>query len=211
MAEYTPSRGAVRWQPESPSRRHGTVAERRLAERAQEYDRALKQSQNAALRRRGVGMHLSTNAAATAGGTRVEGLPEAVHSPVSHTTAKPEDMKMNVLVGTAGDSNNPPILVTDDSNINPFPLEETVQQSSDRQESGISTSVASDIHRSDEISRAGEVRSELGESYVDGKVQRGRPSVLPSSGPREEGVDAIEDGGMLGLLAQIYGTRAPRL
>ena len=200
MAEYTPSRGAVRWQPESPSRRHGTVAERRLAERAQEYDRALKQSQNAALRRRGVGMHLSTNAAATAGGTRVEGLPEAVHSPVSHTTAKPEDMKVDILVGTAGDSN-----------INPFPLEETVQPSSDRQGSGISTSVASDIHRSDDLSRAGEVRSELGESYVDGKVQRGRPSVLPPSGPREEGVDAIEDGGMLGLLAQIYGTRAPRL
>lgn len=198
MAEFTPSRGVAphRRRPDSPSRRQGAVMERRLAERTHEYDRALRQSQNAALRRRGVGL---ANV-----GARVEGLPEEVDSIVHDNTG---DLKSSVRKDS-----NPPILVTEESNINPFPLEETVQPtSSDKQESGINTSVASDIHRSDDLSRDDEVRSELGESYVDGKIQRGRPSVLPPSEPKDDGIDTIEDGGMLGLLAQIYGTRAPRL
>lgn len=47
----------------------------------------------------------------------------------------------------------------------------------------------------------GGVVSALGESYVDGK----RPQVGVSQSQREED-EELEDGGVLGLLAQIYGT-----
>ena len=47
------------------------------------------------------------------------------------------------------------------------------------------------------------VASPLGESYVDGRP-RG-PSVSQS---QQEEDEVLEDGGVLGLLAQIYGTSA---
>ena len=95
-----------------------------------------------------------------------------------------------------------------ESNINPFPSELN-QESRLRQDISPSPSGPA-ITQSDELSRMGEVRSELGESYVDGKVSRGRPSIGPSNSQREreeeEGV-----GGVMDMLAQIYGTRAPRM
>ena len=50
----------------------------------------------------------------------------------------------------------------------------------------------------------GGVGSTLGESYVDGR--RPKPSVSQSQ--QEEDEEELEDGGVLGLLAQIYGTGA---
>ena len=47
----------------------------------------------------------------------------------------------------------------------------------------------------------GGVVSALGESYVDGK----RPQISVSQSQKEED-EEMEDGGVLGLLAQIYGT-----
>jgi len=47
------------------------------------------------------------------------------------------------------------------------------------------------------------VDSELGESYVDGIVKRPKPFGISLSQQEEE--EELEDGGVLGLLAQIYG------
>jgi autophagy-related protein 9 len=48
----------------------------------------------------------------------------------------------------------------------------------------------------------GGVGCELGESYVDGNAKRARVY-----GQEEEGDEELEDGGVLGLLAQIYGAK----
>jgi autophagy-related protein 9 len=53
----------------------------------------------------------------------------------------------------------------------------------------------------EDISADGGVGSSLGESYVDG----GRQAVARDAEAEEE--DGLEDGGVLGLLAQIYGRR----
>ena len=71
----------------------------------------------------------------------------------------------------------------DESAINPFPPPE-----------------AQDIHPEDIVEDGG-VGSELGESYVDGKVARASRVSQPHDS------DRLEDGGMLGLLAQVYGGR----
>ena len=53
----------------------------------------------------------------------------------------------------------------------------------------------------EDIAADGGVGSTLGESYVDGR--RARPGVAQS---QQEEDEELEDGGVLGLLAQIYGT-----
>ncbi|KAH9852710.1 APG9-domain-containing protein [Lenzites betulinus] len=57
----------------------------------------------------------------------------------------------------------------------------------------------------EDLAADGGVGSGLGESYVDGR--RPRASTVGQS-QREEDDDMLEDGGVLGLLAQIYGTGA---
>lgn len=52
----------------------------------------------------------------------------------------------------------------------------------------------------------GGVVSELGESYVDGVARRTKPYGVSQSQQEEE--EELEDGGVLGLLAQIYGRTA---
>lgn len=47
---------------------------------------------------------------------------------------------------------------------------------------------------------------ELGESYVDGVARRTKPYGVSQSQQEEE--EELEDGGVLGLLAQIYGRNA---
>jgi len=80
--------------------------------------------------------------------------------------------------------------VLQESQVNPFSRRET-----------------NDIPPED-LAQDEDIRSELGESYVDGKVTRGRST--RQSNTREQNDDGkLEDGGMLGLLAQIYGTRGP--
>jgi len=54
-----------------------------------------------------------------------------------------------------------------------------------------------------ELAADGGVNSDLGESYVDGVSRRPRPFGISQSQQEEE--EELEDGGVLGLLAQIYG------
>lgn len=183
MADYTHGQpGGKRFLPNSPSRRLAEK-ERRLTERAQEYDRALRESQSAAKRRRAP----SVRAAATTG----EPSSSRMQAPAPTITVQQSATATGSEV-PLGESTNP------------FPADE--QHSSQVQ---ASTDVFSSNPVSDELTRNGEVHSELGESYADGKVTRDRPSAILPASQRED--DQIEDGGMLGLLAEIYGTRAPRM
>lgn len=147
---------------------HG-LPERRLGDRAQEYDRALRESQNAALRRRSTLAKSSSPIEESISETAVPGEPESSASGAAAKTAR----------------------VMDES-VNPF-----------------STQKVGDI-RSSDLADDGDVRSDLGGSYIDGKVNRARPSTRPSASQQTTD-DNVEDGGMLGLLAEIYGTRAPGL
>ncbi|KAL5529329.1 hypothetical protein ACEPAG_5314 [Sanghuangporus baumii] len=167
--------------------------EQRLAERAQEYDRALRQSQDAALRRRG---HLG-RVDATSGETATGAGPSHTQTPTINVSTSDSTM----TVHAKGESDNAGLA---ESTINPFPSD-----SHHREERSMSPE---DALRSQVDTREGEVQSELGESYVDGKIQRGRASLSsPDSTIAREEDRPVEDGGMLGLLAQIYGTRAPTL
>ena len=184
MADYTHGQtGGKRFLPNSPSRRLADK-ERRLAERAQEYDRALRESQSAATRRRAP----SSRAAAITG----EPSSSRIHVKLSAPLSAPQTATTTGANIPLGDSTNP------------FPGDEPqlsqVQSSAD---------VFTSNPIADELTRNGEIHSELGESYADGKVTRDRPSApMPVSQHEDE---QIEDDGMLGLLAQIYGTRAPRM
>ena len=136
------------------------MAERRLAERALEYDRALRRSQNVAVLRRkttGKSGSLQSGPSDSHGRSGV----------ASKTTA--------MTLGSEDD---------------PFPKPKDPD----------------DIPPEDYMEDGG-VGSELGESYVDGKVVRGRV-VQQSTGQTLEN-DQAGEGGMLGLLTQIYGTRVP--
>ena len=56
----------------------------------------------------------------------------------------------------------------------------------------------------EDLAADGGVGSTLGESYVDGR----RPRASITQSQREDDEAELEDGGVLGLLAQIYGTGA---
>lgn len=145
------------------------MPERRFGDRAQEYDRALRESQNAALRRR------STLAKSS--------------SPIE------ESISETAVPGEPGSSASGAAMKTErvmEESVDPF-----------------STQNVGDI-RSSDLADDGDVRSDLGGSYIDGKVNRARPSTRPSASQQTTD-DNVEDGGMLGLLAEIYGTRAPGL
>ncbi|KAI0664761.1 APG9-domain-containing protein [Cubamyces menziesii] len=71
--------------------------------------------------------------------------------------------------------------------------------------SGAGGSVAESVIPEEDLAADGGVGSTLGESYVDGR--RPRPTVSQSQ-QQEEDEEELEDGGVLGLLAQIYGTGA---
>ena len=136
---------------------HG-IPDRRLRDKAQEYDHALRESQNAAIRRRSV--------LARSGKPTEESISETVTS---------DNVKSDRGIM--------------EESVNPF-----------------STHRAGDIHPDDLDDT--DVKSDLGESYVDGKVTRTRLSTRASaSQPAADGT--VEDGGMLGILAQIYGTKGP--
>lgn len=65
--------------------------------------------------------------------------------------------------------------------------------------------LAESVIPEEDLAADGGVGSELGESYVDGR--RARASTVGQSQQEDED-DMLEDGGVLGLLAQIYGTGA---
>ncbi|KAJ7156996.1 putative transmembrane protein [Mycena crocata] len=126
-----------------------------LGERAQEYDRALKQSQHAATRRRGMaGSVLGMSAIAGPSSSSIFG---------GLSTAQ---------TAVLGDS-----------------------------QGSVQVERADNIMQED-IAADGGVGSGLGESYVDGGKQ-----ALARGEIEGEEEDGLEDGGVLGLLAQIYGRR----
>ncbi|KAJ7438501.1 putative transmembrane protein [Mycena latifolia] len=128
-----------------------------LGERAQEYDRALKQSQHAASRRRGLaGSVLGMSAIAGPSSSSIFGGLSTAQ------TAVLGDSQGSVQVGQVQGHN--------------------------------------DAIMQEDISPDGGVGSGLGESYVDG----GRQALARGETEGEE-EDGLEDGGVLGLLAQIYG------
>ena len=135
-----------------------------LANRAQEYDRALRQSQHAAAtrRRHGSGSVLLGSATQGDGGA-------------SSSIWQSGDVGTMAMAQTValGDSHG---------SVAPPPPNEPAHDQADDD---------------------AEVGSELGDSYVDGKRFKGFTS------PQDEGdeEDGLEDGGVLGLLAQIYGTK----
>ncbi|TDL25003.1 APG9-domain-containing protein [Rickenella mellea] len=131
------------------------VAERRLSDRAQEYDRALRRSQKAASSR-------PRNPSSGAIGESTANAQSA--RPVGYTS--------------------PPRVSS--------PLERTP--------------TASQAIHSDDIGADGGFGSELGESYVDGHTRAG---TQPHASQQED-EEVLDDGGMLGLLAQIYGTKGAR-
>ncbi|KAF8211873.1 autophagy protein Apg9-domain-containing protein [Mycena galopus ATCC 62051] len=138
-----------------------------LGERAQEYDRALRQSQHAATRRRGpAGSVLGMSAIAGPSSSSIFG---------GLSTAQ---------TAVLGDS-----------------------QGSVRLARGTTATPTPQGHgdniMEEDRSPDGGVGSSLGESYVDGKQAVAHVDVEP------EEEDGLEDGGVLGLLAEIYGREGP--
>ncbi|KAF9246404.1 putative transmembrane protein [Melanogaster broomeanus] len=144
-----------------------------LAERAQEYDRALRQSQHAAVRRRqpiGGGSVL-------AGGGGI-GASTIWQSAVASSSGDNRGIGM-AQTAVLGDSQGSIVRPSE------FPPIRDEDRATD-----------------------GGVGSELGESYVDGDTKRTRPYE-----PQQEGInddEVLEDGGVLGLLAQIYAAKGPK-
>lgn len=158
-----------------------------LTEKAQEYDRALRQSQMAATRRRGVGM----------GGNSIMSmstLTAAQHNPSSSSIFGPYGGLAMAQTTVLGDSQG---------SMHPGQVNQP-QTSSSSQNQGQGASGGNGNTKNilnEDITPDGGVGSGLGESYVDG-------------GNRELGYqldededDGAVDGGVLDLLAQIYGRR----
>lgn len=138
-----------------------------LTERAQEYDRALRQSQHVAFRRKQVGGgSVLTSGGGVAGST--------VWQSAMAASGQGIGMAQTAVLGDSqGSISLPPA---------PAPI-----QDGDRAVDG-------------------GVDSALGDSYVDGNGTKPYES-------QQEGIDdddELEDGGVLGLLAQIYTTKGPR-
>ncbi|KAJ3985416.1 putative transmembrane protein [Lentinula detonsa] len=147
-----------------------------LADRAQEYDRALLQSQYAARRR---------------GGGSVMGM-SALNQPSASSIFGPSAMAgaRTAVLGDSQGSVMPPVATL--ANLSP---EVEVE------ESGIGAIP------DEELGPDGEVGGGLGGSYIDGARRPTRPVY-----EEEEEEEDLEDGGVLGLLAQIYGRRdGPKL
>jgi len=142
---------------------------RDFTERAQEYDRALRQSQHMAIRRRyvaGAGV-----AGEVAGSTNWQ--PAMATSPMGQGIG----MAQTAVLGDSQGSVLPPT---------PLPR-----------------------IRDEDRAVGGGVDSTLGDSYVDGDTSGTKPYES-----QQEGIDddeGLEDGGVLGLLAQIYATKGPTM
>lgn len=135
-----------------------------LTERAQEYDRALRQSQHVAFRRKQVGGgSVLTSGGGVAGSTTWQ-------SATSSLGGQGIGMAQTAVLGDSQGSVLPPPALA--------PI-----QDEDRG-----------------------VDSALGDSYVDGNGTKPYESQQESINDDEE----LEDGGVLGLLAQIYATKGPR-
>lgn len=137
------------------------------AERAQKYDRALRQSQHAALRRR---LQLG-------GGSIVAGGGGIASSSIWQSAIGSNSAMGMAQTAVLGDSQGsiaplPPPIRDEDRNLD------------------------------------GGVGSGLGDSYVDGDTQGKKPYESQEEGINDE--EELEDGGVLGLLAQIYAAKGPK-
>lgn len=182
MADYsarpshmTPTKRRQAWAAGGASHLGETAV---LADKAHEYDRALRESQTAAARRRRTGLGASTLLAPGAASMMV-----GQHAPEASAVFAPGMAQTAVLGDSAGSELlSPP----------PGPL--------------LAQSRAKDI-RPEDVTPDDGVGSGLGESYVDGRravVERPAGMSITQSVQEEED---LEDGGVLGLLAQIYGTK----
>ncbi|KAF8136485.1 putative transmembrane protein [Boletus edulis] len=140
-----------------------------LTERAQEYDRALRQSQHMAFRRK-----YSGGSVLASGG----GVTPAWQSTMGISSVGDQGIGM-AQTAVLGDSHG---------SVLPPPAPSSVQDEG--------------------RAVGGEVDSTLGDSYVDGNTNGTKPYESQQEGVGEE--EELEDGGVLGILAQIYGTRGPR-
>jgi len=154
-----------------------------MTERAQEYDHALRQSRMVtALRRRGGG---------AGSGTGLVGAGSVMNMSTLLATGPP--IGASVFVDPA----NAPSVTLGDSH---HASEETPAKTGDSISKEMPGSASGPIHPED-LAPDGGVGSGLGESYVDGARRYG-------VGREDEHEDGIEDGGgVLELLAQIYGRR----
>ncbi|KAI0958042.1 hypothetical protein AcW1_006235 [Taiwanofungus camphoratus] len=145
-------------------------------ERAREYERALRQSQSQVARRRGVGVGVAGSALMQS--TRLGPGPGASTIFQSATASGLREGMDMAQTAVLGDSQG---------SVVPSP-----------HLGGPGASVIPE----EELSPDGGVGSGLGGSYVDGR----RPQPRSSDMEREREEEGLEDGGVLGLLAQIYGT-----
>ena len=161
-------------------------------DRTREYERALHESQTAAVRRRGVGVGVGFGTTSTMLGQ-------------STGTVYQSGMAQSISLG---DSDGSVALANLQPTAQPLP---PPTSSSSAGAGGVP--VASGVSSSDSGSgirdigadSQGEVRSALGESYVDGARRHPRGGVSARSMQEEEDEDGLgADGGVLGLLAQIY-------
>jgi autophagy-related protein 9 len=136
-------------------------------ERAHEYDRALRQSQHAALRRK---LQLG-------GGNFVAG-----GGGITSSTIWQSAIGSNSAMGMAQTA----ILGDSQGSIAPLPPP----------------------IRNEDRNLDGGVGSGLGDSYVDGDTQGKKPYESQEEGINDE--EELEDGGVLGLLAQIYAAKGPK-
>ena len=147
-------------------------------DRAREYERALHESQTAAVRRRGVGVGFGSTSAMLGQSTGT-----MYHSGMAQSVS-------------LGDSDRSVAV----ANIQP----PAPSSSSAGAGVPVASGVSSSSSGSGEL--GGDVRSALGESYVDGARRHPRGGgVSARSMQEEEDEDGVgTDGGVLGLLAQIY-------
>ncbi|EAU88703.2 autophagy-type protein 9 [Coprinopsis cinerea okayama7 len=144
------------------------------------YDRALRQSQHAALtRRRGLGNSIMTMSMLNAAG------PEGASSVYAG------DLLM-ARTAVLGDSQN-------SVHLGPSPSRSAQGASNATGETGSSHEAEKEEERSTVHNEIG-----LGDSYVDGAKRPVKPYVSEGADEEEE---ELEDGGVLGLLTQIYGRR----
>jgi autophagy-related protein 9 len=153
-------------------------------DRAREYERALHESQTAAVRRRGVGVGFGTTSTMLGQSTGT-----VYHSGMAQSVS-------------LGDSDGSVAI----ANLEP-PAHQPPSSSSSAAGAGVpvSGSGSGELGAADSQGEV-QVRSALGESYVDGGRRRPRGGgVSARSMQEEEDEEGLgEDGGVLGLLAQIY-------
>lgn len=144
-----------------------------LTEHAQEYDRALRQSQHLAFRRKPGGGSVLIGGGGVAGST-------AWQSPMAASSLGSQGIGM-AQTAVLGDSQG---------SVLPPPALPSI--------------------RNEDRAADGGVDSTLGDSYVDGNANGTKPYESQQEGVNDD--EELEDGGVLGLLAQIYtakGSRGP--